>query len=170
MGAFAWIAWSVTLGLIIHALVQYRKGGSAVDPDAGNATAPTTAANTAPSGAQKMKWMKDMMRMNKNKSKSKSRNKEEKDGVDGVGGGDEEGFMGILSAPLGGHDIEMFGGGQKPQPERLELNLPDPVHHASGPHTPQPQPQPQPQDPFRLPSRSDAPVASPSPADFGGRL
>lgn len=162
MGAFAWIAWSVTLGLIIHALVQYRKGGSAVDPDAGNATAPTTAANTAPSGVQKMEWMKDKMRMNRNKSKS--RNKKEKDGEDGGGG--DEGFMGILSAPLGGHDIEMFGGGQKPQPERLELNLPDPVHHASGSHASQPQPQ----DPFRLPSHNDAPVTLPSPADFGSRL
>lgn len=34
MGAFAWIAWSATLALIIHALIQYRKGGSAADPDA----------------------------------------------------------------------------------------------------------------------------------------
>ena len=168
MGAFAWIAWSVTLGLIIHALIQYRKGGSAVDPDAGNATAPTTTANPAAlSGAEKIKMrVKDKMGM------SKSKNKKEKDGVDGEDG--DEGFMGILSAPLGGHDIEMFGGGQKPQPERLELNLPDPVHHASGPHVPQSQQQsqsqPQLQDPFRLPSHSDAPVAPPNPADFGGRL
>lgn len=31
---FSWLAWSATLALIIHALIEYRKGGHAVDPDA----------------------------------------------------------------------------------------------------------------------------------------
>ena len=34
-GAFSWLAWAVTFGLILHALVQHRKGGTAADPEAG---------------------------------------------------------------------------------------------------------------------------------------
>ena len=37
-GAFSWIAWAATMGLIIDALIKYRKGEHAVDPDAGNYT------------------------------------------------------------------------------------------------------------------------------------
>jgi hypothetical protein len=35
-GAFSWITWCVTLALIIHALIQYRKGDNVADP--GNTT------------------------------------------------------------------------------------------------------------------------------------
>jgi len=35
-GAFSWLAWLATMGLIIDALLKYRKGEHAVDPDAGN--------------------------------------------------------------------------------------------------------------------------------------
>lgn len=35
-GAFSWVAWAATMGLIIDALIKYRKGGHASDPDAGN--------------------------------------------------------------------------------------------------------------------------------------
>ncbi|KAI5787156.1 membrane-associating domain-containing protein [Geopyxis carbonaria] len=38
-GAFQWIAWATSLGLIIHALIQYRKGENA---DAGNNTTNST--------------------------------------------------------------------------------------------------------------------------------
>jgi hypothetical protein len=34
-GAFSWIAWAVTLGLIVHALIQYRKGEAGGTTDAG---------------------------------------------------------------------------------------------------------------------------------------
>jgi hypothetical protein len=32
-GAFSWITWCVTLALIIHALIQYRKGDNVADPE-----------------------------------------------------------------------------------------------------------------------------------------
>ncbi|TGZ77737.1 hypothetical protein EX30DRAFT_343800 [Ascodesmis nigricans] len=39
LGAFEWLAWAVTLGLIIQAIIASRRGDRAADPDAEQAAA-----------------------------------------------------------------------------------------------------------------------------------
>jgi hypothetical protein len=108
-GAFSWLAWCATLGLIVDALIKYRKGEHAADPGAGN-NASSSKEGAGVEGA-----------------------------AGGPGGFISAPLTPGLHAPVKDMDIEMNGGGQKPlhnlSSEGLQLaHLPEepmPAYHSN---------------------------------------